>query len=72
MSAMVWGGTGPNSYRTKLIFFEEHVKSETYINALQNNHNFDKITETYEKNCIFELDNFSPHTSQETNKYETI
>lgn len=69
MSAMVWGGIGPNGYRTKLIFFEEHIKSKTYIAALKNNQIFDNITETFGKNWIFEQDNASSYTYQETINY---
>ena len=69
MSAMVWGGIGPNGYRTKLIFFEEHINAETYIKALEENRILENIKETFGKDWVWEQDNASSHTAKDTINY---
>lgn len=32
---MIWGGIGPNGFRTPLIYFEDHVNTTTYIKAIR-------------------------------------
>lgn len=64
MSAMVWGGIGPNGYRTELIFFEDHINSTIYIKAMDENKIFESIRETFGDKWVWEQDNASPHTSK--------
>lgn len=63
---MIWGGIGPNGFRTPLLYFDGHVNSATYIKALKENFIFENIESIFGRRYIWQQDGASPHRSSET------
>lgn len=61
ISVMVWGGIGPNGYRTELIRCPEKVTSETYAKMLCDHHVLFKVSQCVPE-FIWQQDGAPPHS----------
>lgn len=66
ISVMVWGGIGPNGYKTKLLRINGKMNSEKYVDLLLTNDIFLDIQRHFGQNYIFQQDNAPPHKSKYT------
>ena len=63
---MVWGGIGPNGYKTKLLKVEGKLNSIKYMQMLLENDIFINLKAKFGDNYIFQQDNAPCHASNYT------
>jgi hypothetical protein len=68
IKAMAWGAIGPN-YRSPLMWFTEHVKSQTYCEVLSRA--IPGMRQEYGDQFIFQQDGASSHTAHDTKTFLT-
>lgn len=61
---MVWGGIGPDGYKTKLLKVNGRLNSIKYIQLLTENEIFTKLNAKFHNNYIFQQDNAPCHVSK--------